>query len=78
MSDTIRLSVLNSLLQLRYKDPELLDQTCDLVVKDKIRNIHTITNILNLLLRFRYTPKTTTQTSLKPLSAGTILKVADS
>jgi hypothetical protein len=56
MNDFKRNSALYSLLALRYKDDELLEMTCQALIKGKGSNSQTLTNTLYLLAKFKYQP----------------------
>lgn len=56
LSDAARLSILNALLRLKYRDIDILKFTCELIITNKITNISSITNILYILSKFQYRP----------------------
>ena len=56
MSDFKRNNVLHSLLQMRFRDEELLDLACAGVLKNPRTNSQAITNLLYFLAKFKYLP----------------------
>eukprot|EP00347_Sterkiella_histriomuscorum_P015889 403355301 len=57
LSDSNKLSVLNAYLRLKYRDADLMNKNCTLVLQNKIRNPNTITNMLYVLAKFKFVPR---------------------
>ena len=48
--------MLNSFLNLKYRDTEVLDDTAELIANGTITNINSITGILYVIAKFKYDP----------------------
>ena len=58
MNDFKRNSVLYSLLQVKYRDEEILESACEAFALNAKTNVQSLTNLLYILAKFKYVPKT--------------------
>jgi len=56
MSDVGKISVLNSLLKLRFRDEEILNMACKDVTMGRLSQVQSLTNLLYVLAKFKYLP----------------------
>ena len=64
-SDSTILTILNSLLRIKYRDEAILSSTCKLVINNKIRRPQSITNILYVLAKFKYNQSVSAESNIE-------------
>ena len=77
MTDIKKITVLNSLWQMRYRDETVLEKACSAFMASKTLNVQTMTNLLYILAKFKYAPFSTQKDGEKNaffLKCSTILK----
>mmetsp|Transcript_9699 Transcript_9699/g.16329 ORF Transcript_9699/g.16329 Transcript_9699/m.16329 type:complete len:95 (-) Transcript_9699:1557-1841(-) len=53
-SNRDRIQILEAMLSIGLKNTKILGETCNLIMADSINNVEAVTQILNILAKFKY------------------------
>ena len=59
ITDTKKVSILHAMWDMRYRNEDVIEKICESFMVSKVVNIQTVTNLLYILGKFQFSPKST-------------------